>query len=117
MIRTTYQKGLYAEGLCRLALRLKGYRILAVRYKTPLGEIDIVATRGNIVAAVEVKARRSHEDALQALSVRQQGRIIQALEMFIARHPSFGRADLRLDVMLVRPRHWPKHIPNAWQKG
>jgi putative endonuclease len=57
MTKTTYQTGLAAEKLCRLALRLKFYRILAERYKTPVGEIDIIAARDNSIIAVEVKAR------------------------------------------------------------
>ena len=117
MTRTTYQKGLYAEKLCRLALRLKGYRILAVRHKTPLGEIDIIATRGHVVAAIEVKARNTYDTAINALSVHQQQRIIRALESFVARHPAFAHADLRFDVMLAIPKRWPKHIPNAWQQN
>jgi putative endonuclease len=55
--RRNYDHGHQAEFLCRLALRLKGYQILAARYRTPLGEIDIVASRGNIIAVIEVKAR------------------------------------------------------------
>ena len=61
-MKTSYRTGLGAEALCRLALRLKFYRVLASRYRSPLGEIDIVAMRGKTVALVEVKARATERE-------------------------------------------------------
>ena len=113
-MRTSHQTGLAAERLCRLALRLKFYRILAERYKTAMGEIDIVAQRGNTVIAVEVKSRATHESAAESISPHQQARIARALQNFIQRHPRFAQANLRFDVMLATPNRWPKHIKNAW---
>ncbi len=113
-MRTSHQTGLAAERLCRLALRLKFYRILAERYKTPMGEIDIVALRGNTVVAVEVKSRAKREFAAESLSPHQQARIARALENFIQRHPRFAQANLRFNVMLASPGCWPTHIKNAW---
>ena len=49
---------------------LKGYRILARRYRTPHGEIDIVARRQQLIAFVEVKARASLDDAAYAVTPR-----------------------------------------------
>ncbi len=46
-----------AETRCALGLRLRGYRVLARRYKVPVGEVDIVARRGRTLVFVEVKAR------------------------------------------------------------
>ena len=59
--RAGYARGLVAEGIAAWLLRLKGYRVLATRYRTPLGEIDIVARRGKVLAFVEVKARPTVE--------------------------------------------------------
>jgi putative endonuclease len=115
MMRTAYTTGLNAERMCRMALRLKFYRILAERYKTPMGEIDIVAARGNTVVAVEVKARATQDDAVLSISGQQQTRIANALQIFIMRNPRFAKADLRFDVMLATPGRWPKHMKNAWQ--
>jgi len=115
MAKTRYRTGLDAERLCRLALRLKLYRILAARYKTPIGEIDIIAARGNTVVAIEVKARATRDEAVESLSPRQQTRIANALQRFVATRPRFANADLRFDVMLATPRRWPTHIENAWQ--
>jgi len=114
MTRTNYQTGLWAEKMCRYMLRLKFYRILAERYKTPVGEIDIVAARGNTVIAVEVKARSTHEAAAESVLPEQQARIANALQYFTMRNPRYANADLRFDVMLVARGRWPAHIRNAW---
>ena len=112
--RTGYKTGLAAESLCRLALRLKFYRILASRYKTPMGEIDIVAARGNTIVAVEVKARATRDEAVESISKQQRARIERALQGFIMRNPRLHRHNLRFDVMLATPFRWPAHIVNAW---
>ncbi len=114
MTKTSYKTGLNAERLCRLALRLKFYRILAERYKTPVGEIDIIAARGRTVVAVEVKSRASRDAAVESISPQQQTRIVNALEYFMMRSPRFANANLRFDVMLASPWRWPTHIKNAW---
>ncbi|MDD4615639.1 MAG: YraN family protein [Alphaproteobacteria bacterium] len=113
MPRTTYQTGLAAERKCRWALRLKMYRILAQRYKTPVGEIDIVAAQGNTIVAVEVKARETYETGIQSITPRQQARIANALHYFIMKNPRYATADLRFDVMLAKPWAWPMHIENV----
>jgi len=115
MTGRTYAIGLFAERLCVLWLRLKFYRILETRYKTPVGEIDILAVKGNTVIAVEVKARPTSDAALEAIAPSQRARIARALEHYIARHPEFVRASLRFDVMAVVPSRMPLHIKNAWQ--
>lgn len=110
----TYRHGLSAEWLCRLALRLKGYRILAQRYRTPIGEIDIVAKRGAVVAIIEVKARPSLNEAAAAISPRQQARLVRAATHFLSAKPALQSAVVRFDAMLVAPKTWPRHIVNAW---
>ena len=109
--------GALAEHIAAALLRLKGYRILARQLRSPLGEIDIIARRGRTLAFIEVKARANTRDAMESISKRQQSRIIRAAESFVANNAHFaGLADLtlRFDVMLVAPRRWPVHIPNAW---
>ena|ERR1700722_13322725 len=115
MKKTSYRTGLAAEALCRFALRVKGYRILASRYRSPLGEIDIIAVRGKIVALVEVKARASKREALESIHVRQRERLERAAHDFLARFPRFHQHNVRFDVMLVAPRAWPEHIADAWR--
>jgi len=69
-----FQTGLLAETRAAAFLMAKGYRILAKRFRTPYGEIDIVARRRNLVAFIEVKARASLDDAAYAVTPRQQQR-------------------------------------------
>lgn len=107
--------GRRAEAVCRLALRLGGYRVVSVRERTPLGEIDIVARRGGILAIVEVKARRDAGAATVALSERQRRRLARAAAAFLARHPELAPLSVRFDVMLVSPWRWPRHLADAWR--
>lgn len=105
--------GRRAEALCALVLQLKGYRVLARRARTPVGEVDILAARGRILVAVEVKARPDTTLALTALSARQRARIIRAASLLAAQR-GLQHRDLRFDLMLARPWRWPRHIVNAW---
>ncbi len=82
----------------------KGYRILARRYRTPHGEIDIVARRRNLIAFVEVKARATLDDAAFAVTPRQQQRIINAAQGWLVAHPEHAEFELRFDAMLIAPR-------------
>ena len=111
---TSHRTGLAAEALCRWALRLKGYRIVARRYRSKLGEIDIVAVRGRRLALVEVKARDKWEQAAAAIAPQQRQRLARAAADFIARNPRFASHDIGFDAMLVGRRSWPRHIVNAW---
>lgn len=111
----TDRYGRYAEALCRLALRLKGYRILATRLRTPLGEIDIVARRGDVLAVVEVKARADWALANEAVSARQRGRLARAAHVYLSANPQYAALSLRFDAMLVTPWSWPRHLRDAWR--
>jgi putative endonuclease len=113
--RQAYRAGRVAETLCVWLLRLKGYRVLARDWRVPVGEIDILARRGSVLAAVEVKRRGNLVDAAEAVGPRQQRRILRALEAFVARNPALGHLTLRFDVMLVAPRAAPRHIMDAWR--
>jgi putative endonuclease len=76
--------GRLAEATAALLLRLKGYRVLARRFTTPVGELDLVARRGDLVLFVEVKRRQVAGTALQALLPRQQRRIARAAAYYPA---------------------------------
>ncbi|WP_225773486.1 YraN family protein [Inquilinus sp. Marseille-Q2685] len=108
--------GLRAERAAAWLLRAKGWRILARRLKTPLGEIDIVARRGRTVAFVEVKARPDLSAGMLALQPRQRERLQRAAILFLAQRPRYAQGhDLRFDLVVVRPWRWPVHIADAWQ--
>ena len=109
-----FRTGLSAESRAAAFLMAKGYRILAKRFRTPHGEIDIVARRRGLLVFVEVKARERLDDAAEAVIVRQQRRIIAAAEAWLASHPDEINCDIRFDVMLVAPRSLPRHIEAAF---
>ena len=92
----------------------RGYRVLARRFKTPVGEIDIVARRRNLVAFIEVKARAGFDDAAYAVTPRQQQRIIAAAQAWLAQNPQFEQYDMRFDAILVAPRRLPRHLTAAF---
>jgi putative endonuclease len=112
--RARYARGLVAETIAAWWLRLKGYRILAHRYKTALGEIDLVARRGRVLAFVEVKARPSVEAGLEAIAAEGYRRIEEAADIYLARHPAFATLDIRFDLVVIAPRRWPRHLTNAF---
>jgi putative endonuclease len=97
-----------------MLLIAKGYRIVARRWKTPLGEIDIAARRRHALVFVEVKARERADEAADALTERGKSRIIAAAELWLAHHPDDARRNIRFDVILVTPGKMPRHIANAF---
>ena len=106
-----HRRGRTAELLCLCHLRLRGYRILARRYRGPAGEIDLIVRRGGVVAAVEVKARADRDCGGKAVLARQRARIARAFEHFLASPAGISEASmLRFDVMLVVPGGWPRHL-------
>jgi putative endonuclease len=109
-----FRLGLSAESRAAMLLIAKAYRILARRWKTPFGEIDIVARRRHTLVFVEVKARATADEAIEAVTARSQQRIIRAAEMWLAHHPEDGKGDVRFDVIVVTPGKMPQHIPNAF---
>ena len=113
-----FQTGLSAEARAAAYLMAKGYRILAKRYRTPYGEIDIVARRRNLLAFIEVKARASLDEAAYAVTPRQQARIINAaqawLQLWLVAHPEHAEFELRFDAMLIAPRRLPRHLLAAF---
>lgn len=109
--------GAQAEHLAAWLLRLKGYRILARRWRSPAGEIDLIARRGRTLAFVEVKLRPDSATAHYAIRPAQQQRILRAASHFVARHARYAEDDMRVDAILVVGWRWPKHIMDAWRAG
>ena len=82
-----FRTGLSAESRAAALLMAKGYRILAKRFRTPYGEIDLIARKRNLLAFIEVKARANLDDAAYAVTPRQQRRIIDAAQAWLMAHP------------------------------
>lgn len=109
--QAAFRFGLSAESRAALLLVAKGFRIVARRWRSPVGEVDIVARRRRLLVFVEVKARERLEDAAWAVTPYQRRRIIRAAEAWLAAHPEDAARDVRFDAILVAPRTLPQHIP------
>ena len=112
--RSAYMTGIAAECSAEDFLEAKDYRILARRYKVKCGEIDLVAKRGDHLAFVEVKGRKTHEEAAWAILPRQQARIAAAAEAFLGEHSELAYCSASFDVILVAPGEGCSHIEQAF---
>ena len=110
-----FRTGLSAESRAAAFLVAKGFRILSRRWRSPLGEIDIVARRRGLLVFVEVKARATLDEAAEAVTARQQRRIAQAAEAWLATYPNTAFTDVRFDAILIAPAKLPRHIPAAFE--
>jgi putative endonuclease len=109
--------GRRAEVLAALWLMAKGYRILGFRLATPLGEIDLLAQRGRVLAVVEVKQRATIEDALDAVTPTQRDRLRRAAAHLSAHRAGLRDLLVRLDLIALAPGRPPRHLPDAWPDG
>ncbi len=91
----------------------QGWEILARRVKTRQGEIDLVARKDGLVAFVEVKWRRRAADLATAIDERRLARVAAAVEAVGHQYATAGE-DMRIDVILLAPGAFPRHIANAW---
>lgn len=114
--RRAYLRGLRAEALAAWYLRLKGYRIIAERYRTNVGEIDLVALRGKVVAFVEVKARDDETTAGEAVTEAGQRRIARAAAVYLQQHQRLAGFERRFDVIAILPWRRPRHLTNAFDE-
>ena len=112
--QVAFALGLSAESRAAAYLIAKGYRIVARRWRSAVGEVDIVARRRKTLVFVEVKARLRLDDAAEAVILRQQRRIIAAAEAWLAVHPDDIHCDIRFDAVLVAPKSLPRHIMGAF---
>lgn len=107
--------GQRGEALAALFLQAKFYRIRNRRYKTPIGEIDLIVERAGTIAFVEVKTRAHHRLEAEALEAINTSRIVRAAEHWLARHPREAEKTCRFDVIFLAPGRWPRHLINAFE--
>jgi putative endonuclease len=110
-----FRLGVSAEGVAAVLLGAKGYRTIARRWKSPVGEIDLVVKRGRLIVFVEVKARKALDQAAESVLVRQRRRIVAAAEAWLAAHPEHAGYDMRFDAVLVSPGRMPQHVVAAFE--
>ncbi len=113
--QNAYKKGIWAEYVAVVYFWLHGYRILSIRYKTPVGEIDVLARKGDSLVALEVKARKTIDNALESIPAKSRKRIEKAAQYYLMQHPEYLEYNIRFDVFAFA---WPchiRHLDNAWQ--
>ncbi len=113
--RRAYRTGRLAEAAAAVLLTIKGYRVLERGFRSPAGEIDLVARRGRTLAFVEVKSRATLADAAWSVTPRQQARIARAAEHWQALNPKFADCGISLDVILIKPWSPPRHLQGAFR--
>ncbi|CDN50651.1 YraN family protein [Neorhizobium galegae] len=109
-----YKRGHLSEYLAALYLFVKGYRILAIRYRTKIGEIDLIARKGDLVIFVEVKARRGESEAIDAVGYTTQNRIRAASALWLSKRKHVATLSQRYDIIAVLPGRLPRHFPDAF---
>jgi len=112
--QVAFRLGISAESRAAAFLIAKGFRILARRWRSPVGEIDIIARRRQLLVFVEVKARDKFDDAAWSVTDRQRLRIAAAAEAWLAGQGGRDFRDMRFDAVLVVPGRIPRHIPAAF---
>lgn len=108
--RSAERKGHKGETIAVILLMLKGYRIVARRYKTRLGEVDIIARKRDLIAMVEVKARNTLGEAMDSVDHTAMRRIEAAGDIWLAKQRDFARLSVRYDLVAILPRQWPVHV-------
>ncbi len=108
------KRGHKAETAALWLLRLKGYRLLARRFKSYHGEIDLIMRRGKTTAFIEVKARKTHDEAIISVTTYQAKRISAAAGLWMAKDQVAAQSFCRFDIVAVNAYLWPKHIENAF---
>lgn len=108
-----YRLGILAEYIVLILYKIRFYSILHLRMKTYVGEIDLIARRGEQLVFIEVKARKNgiHEGIV---SQEQQMRIKRAAELFLSQNIQYKNYNIRFDLVVISPHHWPLIIKNAW---
>ena len=114
--KKTYDRGIMAEGVAELFLRAKGFEILARRYKTPVGEIDLVALDDAYLVFIEVKARPTIDDAMYSITPKMRERIHAAAGHFTMHYPDYANHPMRVDVMAVKLPFTIHHLENAFME-
>lgn len=106
-------RGRRGEAKAAWFLRLKGWRIVGERIKTPRGEVDLIARRGKTVAFVEVKMRTKAFDLATSIDAYRLRRVAAAAEILLPKYGK-GTENMQIDVILVAPWRWPHHLRNVW---
>ncbi len=114
--RRAREGGRAAEALVAVWLMLRGYQILGFRLRTPEGEIDLLARRGSVLALIEVKRRRTLEEAEACVGAVQRDRLLRAAQALSSRRPSLRGLTPRVDLVALAPGRFPRHFRDAFTR-
>lgn len=106
--------GIASETIAAFALRAWGYKIIERNYKTKLGEIDIIARKGDLVAIVEVKARKTLQESIDGVSYQSTKRIEDTADLWLSKQQDAHLISMRFDIVAVQPHKWPVHLKDAF---
>lgn len=109
-----HRRGIMAEYLALIYLIVCGYWPITMRYKTPIGEVDLIMRRRRTLVFVEVKARAHYEDAAHAIHHKNQSRVVRAAQHFLTHHPEYQNHEVRFDAMLIAWYARPRHLVHAF---
>ena len=89
------------EGLAVKFLKKNGYKIIEKNYKTPLGEIDIIARENDVLAFVEVKTRESLEfgQPFESVNLSKRRKIANVATLYLKRLKEIPQC--RFDVVSI----------------
>ncbi|OEU51763.1 MAG: YraN family protein [Desulfobacterales bacterium S3730MH5] len=95
--------GKSGEALAVSFLKKNGYRIIEQNYRCKLGEIDIIARDGRVLAFIEVKARRTDlfGGPKRAVTPRKQRKISMVALAYLKETEQMGKK-ARFDVVTIR---------------
>ena len=96
-----YHAGLSAEQAVARNYDMRGYPILAQRWRGKGGEIDLIAQDGDGLVFIEVKKSRTFGRACERLSARQVHRLCCAAEEFVDTQPHGALTAMRFDLAMV----------------
>lgn len=109
-----FRSGIWSERLAAFSLRLKGYRILERNFRVKSGEIDIIASKGDLIAIVEVKSRKTLNQAIDAVGFENQNRVRAATDWWLSKQQNAHMLSVRFDIISVQPLRWPVHLKDAF---
>lgn len=109
-----FRSGVWSERQAALFLRMKGYRILERNFRVKSGEIDIIARKGDLIAIIEVKARKTLNQSIDAVGFENQNRVRAATDWWLSKQQNAHLLSVRFDIVSVQPFRWPIHLKDAF---
>jgi putative endonuclease len=113
----SYRWGILAEYIAAIFFLLRGYQIKKIRYKTKVGEVDLIVQKKRDLVFVEVKFRKEISAALEAVSPQSVLRIRRAAEHYLfcqQKESSMIHDNIRFDVIAINSIFSVRHIKNAF---